>query len=286
MSRTDRLHIVAWPLLAVGVDGLSKAWASAQVDTVTLGPVELALVRNHGFILGHLSSFPDEARLLSCSLLVAAVFFVVLFAHLLIPWRARSLRIGLNLAGAGILGNFSDRIVEGSVRDFIMIQTSLGSTPFFNLADVWQLVGLAIIAGYLIRYRDAIFFAREKRRGYWVNPRFQLRYCLTLVLAGLGMCVALVLFSTTYWGAVVGAIDGDSVESYLVPFLVIAACVSIALLAMLVAFGVILSHRIAGPLYALERFLVDRRSGGRGSFRLREADDFKKLEQIVNDLLE
>ena len=108
------------------------------------------------------------------------------------------------------------------------------------------------------------------------------------MLGGLGLGFVLVLFSTVYWGAVVESVGGGAgiaTTEYIRPYLMTAGSMMLALLAMLVIFGLILSHRIAGPMYALERFLIERRGGETGKFSLRESDDFKQLERIVNELL-
>jgi hypothetical protein len=52
---------------------------------------------------------------------------------------------------------------------------------------------------------------------------------------------------------------------------------------LLIIVGLVVSHRVAGPIYKLKKFLaqIDHNSP---DFKLRSKDYFKELEPIVNDL--
>jgi signal peptidase II len=54
----------------------------------------------------------------------------------------------------------------------------------------------------------------------------------------------------------------------------------------LFAVGKVISHRIAGPLYAFEKFLDDILVGKDRSLKLRSGDDFKHLEELAEKIRE
>ena len=50
--------------------------------------------------------------------------------------------------------------------------------------------------------------------------------------------------------------------------------------------GGVFSHRIAGPIYAFERFLRDTIKGRNAHFRVRQSDEFKHLESLAVEISE
>lgn len=65
---------------------------------------------------------------------------------------------------------------------------------------------------------------------------------------------------------------------------VLLTCLS-ATLAVTFFFGVIISHRMAGPIYRVKRTLAEMSQGDlRGEIHLRSKDDFKSLAASVNNL--
>jgi hypothetical protein len=57
----------------------------------------------------------------------------------------------------------------------------------------------------------------------------------------------------------------------------------IANFVLLILVGLVISHRVAGPIYKLKKFLGQMSSESE-EFKLRNKDYFKDLEPIVNDL--
>jgi signal peptidase II len=67
--------------------------------------------------------------------------------------------LAMVLAVAGIVGNLTDRVLLGSVRDFLVIPGDVA----FNLADVALTVGLLLCA--VAAGRSVTFLVRSNRRG-------------------------------------------------------------------------------------------------------------------------
>jgi methyl-accepting chemotaxis protein len=60
--------------------------------------------------------------------------------------------------------------------------------------------------------------------------------------------------------------------------------VLIILIGILFALGLLLTHRIAGPLFALQNRLLEFGNGKRGvRLKIRKEDEFKKLEEVFNE---
>jgi hypothetical protein len=76
-----------------------------------------------------------------------------------------------------------------------------------------------------------------------------------------------------------GSIPGLLSQVFGFSLLVLLPCVSLI--------GVLLTFRIAGPIYRFERYLADVASGGKpGPCRLREGDQLGELCELINAALE
>ncbi len=84
------------------------------------------------------------------------IVLTVILAIIMIKSQSKFLRLSVALIIGGALGNFIDRVLKGSVVDFL--QFFIGSYPFpvFNVADMFVVVG----AGLLIFYM--LFIQKEK----------------------------------------------------------------------------------------------------------------------------
>ena len=75
-------------------------------------------------------------------------------------------------------------------------------------------------------------------------------------------------------------------EHYLLPFTLTFVVVSLSFALILFLVGRVLSGRIAGPVYAFEKFLDDLLSGRPRALRLRAGDEFKHLEKLAARLVQ
>ncbi len=289
LRKRDWIQIYVALGLAVLLDQATKGWAADRIKLSSLGPFQIASVRNHGFVLGSFSDLPDGVVAVSLASLVATLLFCSALVQFLIPGRAKGLRVGLNLVVAGILGNFIDQIRAGYVIDFIRIRLPSGTTPVFNFADVIQIVGYGLMAYWLFQNRHTIFRKSEQRSRFWIDRKFQMRYCAAFVLAGTTISFSLMLFGGIFWWTSltsISEIHRVTALHHLIAYVAVCSAMTLSFVAMLMVFGLILSNRTAGPVVAFERFLIERRKGSKAKFRVRDSDDLKSLERIVNDLLD
>lgn len=289
MRKIDWILVLVPFFVTWGIDRLTKAWALGLTGVKFHGPLGFVLHHNHGAMLGLFSDAAPVLRVVSLSTGGAFLLFLFVVIQYLLPIKSLTLRCGLSILLGGILGNVTDRIIYGHVVDFILLGSMDKSTPAFNMADALQWVGYAMIAVALIRDGEILWPEQDSRRRIWVNRRFQVRYCA--ILMGMGLCFAAIagVYAYTFLRVTILDFGGNNpriLDSYLTPFLISFVFVSLAFSAALFLVGRVLSARIAGPLYAFEKFLDDLVSGKPRMLRLRSGDEFKHLEQSAQRLIE
>lgn len=137
--KSPPLTLIVTAFIALVIDQISKSLIRVylpQGDYISLGFLKIRHVRNPGTAFGLISgkSWP----LFSASI---AIFFVLL----VVLWRwggpgNRIFQLGMGLIVGGAVGNIIDRILQGSVVDFI----DFGFWPVFNLADMAIVIGVII----------------------------------------------------------------------------------------------------------------------------------------------
>jgi signal peptidase II len=148
-ARPRRLEI--WlPLFIVGIDQLTKAVVRATLplhDSVTLIPglIDFTHVRNTGAAFGILNTadFPFKTvviALIATAALVGVGMYAASLAH-----HQLVARIGLALIIGGAAGNLLDRVIVGSVVDFVDVYWHNWHFWAFNVADAAISIGVAIM---------------------------------------------------------------------------------------------------------------------------------------------
>ncbi|HWU43406.1 MAG TPA: signal peptidase II, partial [Bdellovibrio sp.] len=183
--------------------------------------------------------------------------------------------------------NVTDRILWGYVVDFIVVGSPSLSSPAFNMADALQWVGYALIVYAIIREGELLWPENNVRKQYWVNMPFQLKYCFMLMAVGLSLTLISLVFSYTYLSVTIQELVGNNIflmNKFLVPFVITFGVICVAFCAILFSVGRLISHRIAGPLYAFERFLDGALAGTAKPLKLRAGDEFKHLEELADQI--
>ena len=280
--------IVILPLLATWfVDRVTKMWAANLKQIVSIGPLHFVLHHNHGAMLGLFSDLPSVLRIVSLSTGGAFLLCTYSLIQYLLPIQSLTLRSGLSILIGGILGNVTDRILWGYVVDFIVVGTPSLSSPAFNMADALQWVGYGLIVYAIIREGELLWPENNVRKQYWVNMSFQLKYCFMLMAVGLSLTVISMVFSYTYLRVTIQELVGNNqflMNKFLVPFIITFSVICVAFCAILFAVGRLISHRIAGPLYAFERFLDEALAGVAKPLKLRTGDEFRHLEELAEQI--
>jgi signal peptidase II len=140
------LLVVASLVLLVGCDHATKYAAQRELrderaTPVIRGAVVLEYHENHGVAFNNERVLPASARtplIFGVGILAMGVLAVAL-------WRRRGKTnvetAALVLVAGGAAGNLIDRVARGYVVDFVHVE----HWPVFNLADVWLVVGAALL---------------------------------------------------------------------------------------------------------------------------------------------
>ena len=291
IKKKEWFFLVILPLLLVWcTDQVTKYLFLDFTGTQLFGPIGFTLHYNPGAIFGFFSNLPPILRVVSLSTSGGFLVFIFIVIQIFLPLKVPYLRVGMSILLGGILGNITDRIYWGHVIDFVFISASSYNSPIFNLADLLQWVGYIIIFyGFLTEGKD-LWPESNLRQSYWIDKRYQIRYCLRLVLFGGAFSIIAGIYSYTFLKVSLGQIESShlaqatqlEVDKVLITFLIIYCFVSIAFMVILFFSGIAISHRVAGPIYAFQRFLEDLSIGKISSLKLRATDEFIHLEKTAN----
>lgn len=144
-----RLGLVTTVVMTVGCDRVTKhvattALAGRPVRSLLADTVRLAYVQNAGGFLSLGADLPAAVRT-SLFIVATGVLLLALVAYgIRLRWRGWA-AFGLALFVAGGVSNWVDRVLHGSVIDFITVGVGPLRTGVFNVADVAILVGVAIV---------------------------------------------------------------------------------------------------------------------------------------------
>jgi signal peptidase II len=146
----SRLILVLAVLGTVGCDRVTKHLAAVALaghpsrayigDTIRLGYVE-----NRGGFLSAGEDLPPAVRTAIFTVGTGLLLVALLFVGIRQRWRGWP-AVGLALFLAGGASNWIDRVVRGSVIDFLNLGIGPVRTGVFNVADVAIMFGVAIIA--------------------------------------------------------------------------------------------------------------------------------------------
>ncbi|MBB2146709.1 signal peptidase II [Pedobacter sp. LMG 31464] len=141
------LAIVA---LNIGCDQVSKSIVRQKIDydeniSIIKNHFILTKVENTGAFLSAGNNLPEAVRFVLLSILPVLVLGYGLFYLLSKNNLPRSIQLGLCFLIGGGIGNVYDRILFGSVTDFLHMDFGIFRTGIFNLADVSIMIGIALL---------------------------------------------------------------------------------------------------------------------------------------------
>ena len=147
---TSRRLEIWLPIVVVALDQLTKELVRVMVPlhtsvTVLPGFLDLTHVRNSGAAFGILNAvdFPFKTgviALIATAALVGVGLYAATLAH-----HQLAARLGLALIIGGAAGNLIDRVVAGSVVDFVDVYWRSWHFWAFNIADSAITIGVAVM---------------------------------------------------------------------------------------------------------------------------------------------
>lgn len=150
----------------IGCDQISKNIVRQKVDyyesiSLISHYFTLTKVENEGALLSLGSTLPSTVKFILLSgIPVLALAFGIGYMFLRKNTSVMSM-VALSFAIGGGIGNIYDRIVHGSVTDFLHIDLGILHTGIFNMADVSIIVGMGLffLQSFLIRIKTTAYHA-------------------------------------------------------------------------------------------------------------------------------
>lgn len=293
-NRPKALLIGGFALFVViaALDHLMKHWALELTSPIDFGFVRFFGYTNEGVLGGYLSELhPWIIRILFSVFFGFLALGAVLIIHLLEHKPVARLKWGIVVYLSGILGNIYERMASGKVTDFAVLELPGAGEMAFNFADLVVLIGFVLIAISILKDAKLIWFEGSQRRGHWVEPRFQGGFGLLFVLVGFAHFLVIALYSFTYLKVFItaegstGLLDADRIIfDYLLGLFFLEGCA----LFLTFAASVFFSHRIVGPIIALDLFTKRMKEEGHKrttEFTLRRGDYFSGLLRSIANRL-
>lgn len=136
--------------LNLGCDQVSKIIARKNIEqyeqiTIIKDRFILTKVENTGAFLSAGSNLPEFVRITVLTILPILVLGYGLWFLYSNKYLPRLMQIGVCFLVGGGIGNIYDRIVYGSVTDFLHMDFVLFRTGIFNMADVSIMVGIGLL---------------------------------------------------------------------------------------------------------------------------------------------
>lgn len=143
------LIILALLGLNISCDQVSKKIARQSIEYnehISLNNyLTLTKVENTGAFLSLGHSLPNYIRTLLLTIIPVIVLLFATFYLLTRKNLTNLIMIGISFVIGGGIGNIYDRIVYGSVTDFLHIDFVVFQTGIFNMADVSIMIGMGIL---------------------------------------------------------------------------------------------------------------------------------------------
>ena len=136
--------------LNIGCDQVSKIIIRDRLqynETVSVVKPYFLLIKveNTGAFLSAGNNLPIAIRFVILSILPIIVLSYGLFYLIVKRDLSKIMQAGLCFLIGGGIGNVIDRLLYGSVTDFLHLDFGLFRTGIFNLADVSIMIGIAIL---------------------------------------------------------------------------------------------------------------------------------------------
>ncbi|MFZ4713982.1 MAG: signal peptidase II [Bacteriovoracaceae bacterium] len=241
-------------------------------------------IHNSGIIFGSLSNLDPVIRIIFFSTLFTLILFIgfLLKFYFLNSPRFKLLNNGLALFLAGITGNAIDRVRLGAVIDFIPVRLPMISLYYANFSDVVQLIAFVIVIYCIFKQSDELFPEDSQRRFNLMEPKYQISFAFKFSLVSFFSMLVMGTFSYVFM-KVYNPLFNSYLQSVFVFFWMI-----LGLLMTLTSFlfGLAMSARKIGPIFALKRFISEVKEGKVVELKLRELDSFKELEEISKEINE
>jgi signal peptidase II len=278
----QNIFLALGALFIIISDLLTKYWAHTINGSQKYLFFTFQKIYNSGISFGQFSSGEPFVRIVFLSLFFGIIFltFTIVIFYFLNKKHLFSVRYPIMFFISGVIGNGVDRIFLGKVTDFIIF------TPYpyivFNIADIFiAIFGLQSI--YIIIKRANDIWFEENLRGFKIiDSHFQWSFSFKFAVISFFSNFLMASFCYTVLNVV---IKSEVLKEKMMGHISLGFLgLTIFFTLFGLFFGLIITNRSAGPIYALKRFLNDLKSNPDAKLMLREQDYHKDLELIASDI--
>lgn len=133
-------------LLIIVLDQFSKLWAFTYLKNnnpiiIVKNFLALTYVENRGAAFGIL----QDKKIFFIIITIFVVGFILLYFYKNYKLMSIYEKLSLTMILGGAIGNFIDRILRSYVIDFISFQFGSYYFPVFNIADIFIVIGTALL---------------------------------------------------------------------------------------------------------------------------------------------
>lgn len=129
---------------------------------------------------------------------------------------------------------------------------------------------------------------KRKIRNYLISKNLQLRITLKFVVPALFLSVlsGLVVFLIV-WPLLSEFVPDNQIKQFQTITVIGLFLCSIGIICLITALGIVITHRIAGPIYRIEQDLKRLLQGEKiESIHIRDGDEFQEFVDIINQVIE
>ena len=147
-STGRKLALLALFVMTIGCDRVTKSLAETNLagssrQSYLADTVRLEYTKNAGGFLGLGADWPEPVRTALFTVGTGTILLVMLVVLFRSPLSVPAL-LGAGLFVAGGTSNLIDRVLHGSVIDFMNVGIGTVRTGIFNVADMALMLGLAV----------------------------------------------------------------------------------------------------------------------------------------------
>lgn len=251
-------------------------------QSLDLGFLKISLVFNTGFIFGLYNEASAFIRIVVVSVLMGILSLIACYFYAFLHPQLKTLRWGITVTLAGIVGNGLEKLIYGYVWDYLNFNLPLLSQFTFNLNDLLQIIGLILMSREIFRKQDLIWFpdVSRRRKVFIIYRDVQLPFVYKvtgLIFIGSltqGILTVALLFPHLKRGS----------QDMQVLFFLCLFLLNLGLLPLMGMFLLKELMRCLGPVYALEKYLKSEDVAQR-ELKFRKNDHFHSLAQAFNDFI-
>ena len=263
-------------------DQISKYWAHQINGKTDFLFLTFKKFYNPGISFVQFSEGEPFVRIVFLSLFFGIIFLMstIIIFYFLNKKDLFSVRYPITFFISGIIGNGVDRILWGKVTDFIIFSPY----PYivFNVADIFiAIFGIQSIVIIFKRAEDIWY--EENLRGFKIiDPDFQWSFSVKFAVISFFSNFLMGSFCYTILNVL---LKNSSLKSTMMSHIFLGflgLTIFFGLFGLF--FGLIVTHRSAGPIYAFKRFLQDLKTNPDAKLKLREQDYHKQLETMADEI--